>query len=221
MGPAHARVRCICTRGVSVPCGRRDALLACTLLQNRATRTSHAAALVPPCSEQCTDARCRRVHVEPMDPRAMTAVKTPRSPTPEQARHALARTQESAGPAVHQQRRAQLPSSSGDRRERRPRPRAWAAARAPQPTLALRDVLHGQAGRQALLELVSLLKVGDAKGVQVLGAPHLELHLRARLLDLDGLRVLPARRHEKLLDLADLLRLRSQRTRAHARARVA
>ena len=39
---------------------------------------------------------------------------------------------------------------------------------------------------QGLLELVRLVGVGDAQGVQVLAAPHLELGHVARLLDLHG-----------------------------------
>ena len=61
--------------------------------------------------------------------------------------------------------------------------------------------------REGLLELVGLVRVGDAQGVQVLGAPDLELGHVARLLDLDGASILPASRQEEVLDFVYLLRL--------------
>lgn len=48
------------------------------------------------------------------------------------------------------------------------------------------NVLDGQAGRQRLLQLVGLLEVLHAQGVQVFAAAHLELHDVLRLLDLNG-----------------------------------
>ena len=48
------------------------------------------------------------------------------------------------------------------------------------------DVLDSQAGRQRLLELVRLLQILDAQGVEVLAAADLELDDILRLLDLDG-----------------------------------
>ena len=48
------------------------------------------------------------------------------------------------------------------------------------------DVLDSQAGRQRLLELVRLLQILDAQGVEVLAAADLELDDVLRLLDLDG-----------------------------------
>ena len=65
--------------------------------------------------------------------------------------------------------------------------------------------------REGLLELVGLVRVGDAQGVQVLGAPDLELGHVARLLDLDGASILPASRQEEILDFVYLLRLRRVR----------
>ena len=75
--------------------------------------------------------------------------------------------------------------------------------------LALSDLSHLERRRQGLLELVSLVAVLDAQGVQVPGAPDLELGgTVARLLDLHGAGVLAARREQELLDLFDSLRLR-------------
>jgi hypothetical protein len=65
--------------------------------------------------------------------------------------------------------------------------------------------------RQRLLQLVCLLRIGDAKRVQVLATPDLELGHGLRLLDLHRLRILPPRGQEEVLDLADLLRLRTAR----------
>ena len=56
---------------------------------------------------------------------------------------------------------------------------------APSPLFFL-DVLDSQAGRQRLLELVRLLQILDAQGVEVLAAADLELDDILRLLDLDG-----------------------------------
>ena len=63
---------------------------------------------------------------------------------------------------------------------------------------------------QGLLELVGLVGVRDAEGVEVLGAADLELGHVARLLDLDGPGILPPGGKEEVLDLVDLLRLLSQ-----------
>ena len=63
-------------------------------------------------------------------------------------------------------------------------------------------------GRQGLLELVSLVGVCDAQGVQVLAAADLELRHISRLLDLHRPGVLPPGREQEVLDLIDLLRLR-------------
>jgi len=58
-----------------------------------------------------------------------------------------------------------------------------------------------------LPELVCLLRVGDAKSVQVVGAPHLEFRGSRDLLDLHRASILPAGNVKKILDLLDLLRL--------------
>jgi hypothetical protein len=62
---------------------------------------------------------------------------------------------------------------------------------------------------QRLLELVGLVGVGDAEGVEVPRAADLELGHLAALLDLHGPRILPPRREEELLNLLNLLGLQS------------
>jgi hypothetical protein len=59
--------------------------------------------------------------------------------------------------------------------------------------------------RQGLGELVGLLGVGDAEGVQVARAADLELDNAVSLLDLDGARVLSAGLLEEVPDVRDLL----------------
>lgn len=61
--------------------------------------------------------------------------------------------------------------------------------------------------RERLLELVGLVGVVDAEGVEVLGAAHLELDGVLGPLDPHRPRVLPPRRQQEVLDLVDLLRL--------------
>lgn len=61
--------------------------------------------------------------------------------------------------------------------------------------------------RERLLELVGLVGVVDAEGVEVPGAAHLELDGALGPLDPHGPRVLPPRRQQEVLDLVDLLRL--------------
>lgn len=68
------------------------------------------------------------------------------------------------------------------------------------------QVLDGQARRQRLLQLVGLFGVMDDQCVQVATASHLELDVRLRLHDLDGLGILPARRQEEVFDLVNLFR---------------
>ena len=82
------------------------------------------------------------------------------------------------------------------------------------------DVLDRQARRQRLLQLVGLLEVLHAERVEVLAAAHLEFDNVLRLLDLDGLGVLPARRQQEVLDLADLLRPSNGMHGVHASARL-
>lgn len=62
-------------------------------------------------------------------------------------------------------------------------------------------------GRERLLELVGLVGVVDAEGVEVPGAAHLELDGALGPLDPHRPRVLPPRRQQEVLDLVDLLRL--------------
>ena len=64
-----------------------------------------------------------------------------------------------------------------------------------------------QTWRERLLELVGLVGVVDAEGVEVLGAAHLELDGVLGPLDPHRPRVLPPRRQQEVLDLVDLLRL--------------
>jgi hypothetical protein len=63
---------------------------------------------------------------------------------------------------------------------------------------------------QRLLELLGLVGVSHAQGVQVLAAADLELSLAPSLLDLHRPRILPARGQEELLDLLNLLGLRGR-----------
>ena len=58
-----------------------------------------------------------------------------------------------------------------------------------------------------MLQLVSLLLVKDAKGVEVLGATDLELHNSFALLDSHRPRILPSCGDNEIFDLVDLLRL--------------
>lgn len=60
---------------------------------------------------------------------------------------------------------------------------------------------------QGRFQLVGLLCVVNHQGVQVLGAAHLELGVTLVLLDGDVLGVLAAHRHQKVLNLVQLLRL--------------
>lgn len=59
---------------------------------------------------------------------------------------------------------------------------------------------------QGLLQLISLVGVEDAQGVQVLGAPDFELDDILGALDLDAPGVLAPGRQEEVLDFVDLLR---------------
>lgn len=61
---------------------------------------------------------------------------------------------------------------------------------------------------KGLLELVCLVVVLHAQGVQEPGAPDLELGLVAILFDAHRLGVRPPRGQQELLDLRDLTRLR-------------
>ena len=63
---------------------------------------------------------------------------------------------------------------------------------------------------EGLLQLVSLLRVEDTEGVQVLGAAHLELHNIFAPLDFHRASILPYSSKEEVLDLMDLLRLKQQ-----------
>jgi len=60
-----------------------------------------------------------------------------------------------------------------------------------------------------LLQLVRLLSIEDAEGIQVLGAAHLELDNILAPLDLHRMGNLPPRSQKKVLNLADLHRLQS------------
>ena len=62
---------------------------------------------------------------------------------------------------------------------------------------------------KGLLQLVCLLSIEDAEGVQVLGAAHLELDNILAPLDLHRPGILPPRGEKEVLDLMDLLRLQS------------
>lgn len=64
--------------------------------------------------------------------------------------------------------------------------RAGIAKRQALVALPHLDVLDREARRQALLELIRLLQIAHAEGVQVLAATDLELDNVLRLLDLDG-----------------------------------
>lgn len=62
-----------------------------------------------------------------------------------------------------------------------------------------------EARGKRLLQLVSLVGVEDAQGVEVLAAPDFELDYILAALDLDAPGVLAAGREEEVLDLVDLL----------------
>jgi len=64
-------------------------------------------------------------------------------------------------------------------------------------------------GGKRLLQLVGLLSIKDAEGVQVLEAAHLELDNILAPLDLHRMGNLPTRAEKEVLDLVDLLRLQS------------
>jgi len=64
-------------------------------------------------------------------------------------------------------------------------------------------------GGKRLLQLVGLLSIKDAEGVQVLEAAHLELDNILTPLDLHRMGNLPTRTEKEVLDLVDLLRLQS------------
>jgi hypothetical protein len=68
-------------------------------------------------------------------------------------------------------------------------------------------------GRKGLLQLLSLVGIVDAEGVEVFRAANFELCATARLLDAHCPGVLPSRRQQEVFDLPDVLRLlRSQPT---------
>jgi len=60
-------------------------------------------------------------------------------------------------------------------------------------SLVLLQVLHREAWGQGLLQLVRFIGIKHTQGVEVLLAPHLELHHILAALYLHGPRVLPAR----------------------------
>ena len=62
-----------------------------------------------------------------------------------------------------------------------------------------------EAGGKRLLQLVGLVGVEDAQGVEVLAAPDFELDYILAALDLDAPGVLAAGREQEVLDLVDLL----------------
>lgn len=68
------------------------------------------------------------------------------------------------------------------------------------------NLLDSQTWRERLLELVGLVGVVDAEGVEVPGAAHLELDGVLGPLDPHRPRVLPPCRQQEVLDLVDLLR---------------
>jgi hypothetical protein len=69
------------------------------------------------------------------------------------------------------------------------------------------NLLNLEARGKGLLELISLVGVSNAKGVEVAAAADLELGDITSLLDLDGSSVLAASRKEELLDFLNLLGL--------------
>ena len=75
-------------------------------------------------------------------------------------------------------------------------------------TVTSLKVLNMESRWEGLLQLIGLVGVMDAQGVQVLAAPDLELGHVSGLLDLDGARVLPAGGQQEVLDLVNLLWLR-------------
>ena len=70
------------------------------------------------------------------------------------------------------------------------------------------QVLDVKTWRKRLLQLVGLFGVTHDEGVEVPGAPHLELDVRFGLHDLDRPGILSARREEEVLDFVNLLWLR-------------
>ena len=64
---------------------------------------------------------------------------------------------------------------------------------------------------ERLRQLISLLGVSNAKGVEVTAAPNLKLGDGLRLLDLHRAGVLAARLLEKVADVVDLFRLKKER----------
>jgi hypothetical protein len=65
--------------------------------------------------------------------------------------------------------------------------------RQPAKAVAVSQVLYSKAGGQGLLQLVRLIAVKHTQRIEVLLAPHLELHHILAALYLHGTRVLPAR----------------------------
>lgn len=65
--------------------------------------------------------------------------------------------------------------------------------------------MDGETGGKRLLQLVGLVGVEDAEGVEVLAAPYFELHHILAALDLDTPGVLAPGREQKILDLINLL----------------
>ena len=61
---------------------------------------------------------------------------------------------------------------------------------------------------QTLLELVSLITISNAQGVQILGASDLELGQVSASLDLDAPSILSSSGEKEVLDFVNLLRLR-------------
>jgi hypothetical protein len=62
-------------------------------------------------------------------------------------------------------------------------------------------------GRKGLLQLLGLIGIVDAEGVEVFRAADFELCAAARLLDAHCPGVLPSRRQQEVFDLPDVLRL--------------
>jgi len=84
--------------------------------------------------------------------------------------------------------------------------RSHRTGRLPNDTLALLclDVLHIQARRERLLQLVRLVAVCNAQSVQVLLAANLELCYVPSLLDLHRSGILPASCKKEVLDFVNL-----------------
>lgn len=82
------------------------------------------------------------------------------------------------------------------------------------------NLLNLKTRGERLLELISLVGVSNAKGIEVAAAADLELGDITSLLDLDGSSVLAASRKEELLNFLDLLGLRKiKRTRKGVKKR--